>query len=236
MNLTDFIINALPITFLELLAALAGSFFLYKTRASKINKYLVLFLWITFFVEVIGAYAPLAYFSQYEYFSFVEGSLIEKNKWLYNCYSIYSYSFLTYYFLHYLRNSKLKWILYIILIGFIVSCILNLIFSGIFFTADAQYALLIGTALLVLSVILFYFELLQSDLILKLKQFLPMYISVGVMVFSLCVTPVDIFSKYFSAGNDVYVSLRSNVYLYTNIFMYSIFILGFLICARKTSY
>jgi hypothetical protein len=222
---------------MELLAALAGSFFLYKTNATKISKQLVLFLWITFAVELIAAYAPIAYFSNFEYFTFVKDTPVENNKWLYNIYSLYSYVFLTYYFHQNLQNLKWKLILRIILITFTIAAIINLIFSGVFYEADAQFTLLTGTLILVMSIIMFYFELLQSDLLLQLKRILPMYISVGVMVFSLCVTPVDIFSKYFSAENDSFVVLRNNVYLYTNIFMYTTFIIGFIICSKKrTSY
>ncbi|MBT8262320.1 MAG: hypothetical protein KJO05_05825 [Bacteroidia bacterium] len=222
---------------MELLAALAGSFFLYKTNAAKISKQLVGFLWITFIVEVIAAYAPIAYFSDYKYFSFVKDTVFEDHKWLYNMYSLFSAVFLTYYFHQHLRNIKWKLILQVTLIAFSVAAIINLIFSGVFFVSDAQFTLLIGTLILIMSIIMFYFELLQSDLLLQLKRILPMYISVGVMVFSLCVTPVDIFSEYFSEGNDSFVVLRNNVYLYTNIFMYTTFIIGFIICSKeKTSY
>ncbi len=222
---------------MELLAALAGSFYLSNTNASKISKQLVAFLWITFFVEVIAAYAPIAYFSEFKYFSFVKDTPFEDHKWLYNIYTLYSYIFLTYYFYQNLRNLKWRLILKVIIVTFAFAAVINLIFSGIFFEADAQFTLLAGTLILVMSIIMFYFELLQSDLLLQLKRILPMYISVGVMVFSLCVTPVDIFSKYFSAENVSFVALRNNVYLYTNVFMYTIFIIGFLICSRKkTSY
>ncbi|MBT8183315.1 MAG: hypothetical protein KJN76_00630 [Eudoraea sp.] len=222
---------------MELLAALAGSFYLSKTNATRISKQLVAFLWITFFVEVIASYAPIAYFSEFKYFAFVKDTPFENNKWLYNIYTLYSYVFLAYYFHQNLRNLKWRLILKVILVAFTVVAVFNLVFSGVFFTADAQFTLLTGTLILVLSIILFYFELLQSDLILQLKRLLPMYISVGVLIFNLCVTPVDIFSEYFSEENVSFIALRNNVYLYTNVFMYAMFIIGFLICSReKTSY
>ncbi len=234
MNLNDFLANTLPITIIELLAALAGSYFILKTKPKTRDRYLVLYLWITFIVEVIGAYAPIAYFTEYKYFAFVEDTPFRRNHWLYNLYTLYSYLFLSCYFILQLRNKKWKLILNVILVLFGISALLNLIFSGVYFDGEAQFTLLIGTLILVISIILFYFELLQSDLILQLKKFLPMYISVGILVFSLCVTPVDIFSKYFNVENTVYVDLRNNVFLYTNIFMYSMFTIGFIICSRKT--
>ncbi|MCW8981918.1 MAG: hypothetical protein OQJ83_11085, partial [Altibacter sp.] len=80
--------------------------------------------------------------------------------------------------------------------------------------------------------VLFYFELLRSDMLLQLKHFLPLYISAGVLVFNLCVTPIDIFSEYFK-NNTFLVELKVYVYLYANIFMYSSFIIGFIVCSKK---
>ena len=197
------------------------------------NRHLVIFLWITFFVEVIGAYAPIAYFSDYKYFSIVENTAFEDHKWLYNPYILYSYIFLPLYFVQLLRNQKWRFGLKAAIAVFGVSALLNLVFSGVYFESNALFTILVGTLLLIVCIILFYFELLQTDLILKLKKFLPMYISVGLMVFNLCVTPVDIFSEYFSEENTFFVKLHNAVYLYTNIFMYSLFAIGFIICSRK---
>ncbi|MGK0235945.1 MAG: hypothetical protein ACI9EK_002488, partial [Psychroserpens sp.] len=65
---------------MELIAALAGTYYLKKNaKNNKSEKYLILFLWFTLFVEIIGAYAPVAYFSNYQYFSFVENTVFEDN-------------------------------------------------------------------------------------------------------------------------------------------------------------
>lgn len=221
---------------MELLAALAGSFYLLRNDVSKVSRSFVFFLWVTVFIEIVGAYSPIAYFSDYDYFSFVKDSLIEDNAWLYNCYSVLFYSFLTYFFLANLTNNTWKYYLKFALMVFILSSILNLIFSGIFFKSDALFTIFAGTFLLILSIILFYFELFQSEIILKLTNFLPFYISIGVLVYTLCTVPVDIFSKYFSVQYPMFVDIKTQVYLYTNIFMYGIFALGFLICRRKTSF
>lgn len=118
---------------------------------------------------------------------------------------------------------------------FIIATILNLVLSDVYFTSASQFTALTGTLFLFLTVVVFYFELLQSDVLLNLKRFLPMYISIGILIFNLCLTPVDIFSEYFAPENPFYNQLRANVYLYGNIFLYSTFILGFLICRKKKS-
>lgn len=233
LEFIDYIGNTIPILLVEFLAAIVGIYYLKKETRLKSSVHLVTFLWLTLFVEVIGSYAPIAYFSDYKYFSFVEGTPFSKNYWLYNCFLIVSFSFFVYYFRSFIKSKKTRLLLKVLIFFFIFSSIINLLFSEVFFVGYSQYVTLTGTLLLFFSVVLFYFELLRSDFLLQLKQFLPIYISVGVLLYNLCVTPIDIFSNYFSAGNDYFVKLKNDVYLYANIFMYVTFIVGFIVCSRR---
>lgn len=236
MELSDFLVFILPIFFLEILAASAGSYYLKKTSPQITStKYFVLFLWCNVCVEIFGSYAPMAYFSDYEIFSFIAGTRFENNFWLYNIYNVLSFSFLTIYFTSFLKNKYWKVLFWILTIGFIVVSAIIINSNGTFFKSSSKFVTITGTLLLFFSVILFYFELLKSDLLLQIKRFLPFYISVGILVFNLCITPIDILSQYFSIadGNELFVKLHVNVLLYANIFMYLTFIFGFLICSRK---
>ncbi|AFL82022.1 hypothetical protein Aeqsu_2567 [Aequorivita sublithincola DSM 14238] len=236
MELSDFLFFILPIFILEVSAALAGSHYLKKTiPRSRSTRHFVYFLWFTVFVEFIGSYAPIAYFSDYRYFTFIKGTPFENNFWWYQIYILVSFSFLVLYFISFLKNTLLKRLFALLVVGFIISSVIIYIYTDGFFKSTSQYASITGTLLLFFSVILFYFELLKSNLLLQLKRFLPFYLSVGVLAFNLCVTPVEIFSEYFNleGGNNLFVKLRVNVLLYANIFMYAIFIVGFLICSRK---
>ena len=235
VELNDYIIFTLPINLAELFAALAGAIYLKKIQTkNKSTRYFVWFLWFTVVLETIGAYAPIAYFEGYDYFYFLKDSVFQDNNWVYNCYSLVSASFYTYYFGSYIQSKIWKLILKFLLITFIVSSVLNLTFSDVFFEEDSKYVNLGGTFLIFFAVSLFYFELLKSDLLLNLKRFLPLYVSIGVMIFYLCVTPLlSIFSDYFNSDNNMFVKLQVHLILFSNIFMYSFFILGFYICSRK---
>lgn len=223
---------------MELLAALAGTYYINKRSTEKVTKYFVAFLWLTFAVELIGAYPAIAYFSEYKYFSFVKDTPFRANYWLYNCFFLVSYSFYVYYFRSFIKNPMSRLFLKTLIILYVLSGIVNLFVTDVFFRAFSQYLGIVGSLMLLLSIILFFFELLKSDAILKLKKFLPFYISIGVFVFTLCITPLNIFMQHFNipTGDDLFVNLRANVYLYTNIFMYSTFILGFIICSTKKTY
>ncbi|MGK0295909.1 MAG: hypothetical protein ACI884_002081 [Ulvibacter sp.] len=85
-------------------------------------------------------------------------------------------------------------------------------------------------------IVLFYFQLLKSDVTLNLKFFLPFYISIGVLIFNLLITPIDIFDDFYSGEDILFTKIKNIVYLFSNLFMYSSFILGFIICRRKKSY
>lgn len=239
MELSEFLLYVFPIFTLEILAAISGIYYLKKgVLKFKSTKYLVLFLWLTVFVEVVGSYAPIAYFSDYKVFSVVLGTPFENNFWWYNIYTVLSYAFYVIYFISFLKNRYWKVIFQILVVVFLLSSLLIFLFSGTFFQGYSPYLTIAGTLLLFFSVVFFYFELLRSDLLLQLKGFLPFYISVGVLVFNLCVTPIELFIQYFNleGGNESFVTLRSNVLLYANVFMYSTFIIGFIVCSKTKKY
>lgn len=219
---------------MELSAIIAGCFYLKNNPNTKIvNKYLVYFLFYTLFNDLIGSYAPLAYFSNYKYFDFIRDTVFKNNYWWFNIYIIISFSFFIYYFSSFLINSKIKkWIKYLIVIYLITSTI-NLIFSNIFFNGYSIFTTVVGTIIVLFSIFLFYFDLLKSEEIIDLKKYLPVYISVGVLVYNLCVTPADIFSQYFNSDNDLYVKFSGLILITANVFMYITFIIGFLVCAKK---
>lgn len=239
MELEDFLLFILPVISLELLAAIAGSYYLKTAKTPfKNSKYLVYFLWFTVFVEIAGSYAPIAYFSNYKYFSFIKETPFENNQWWYNIFILINFSFFTYYFISFLRNKTVKAIAHILIAVFLIVSIGIYASTGTIFQVTLKFVIIMGTLILLLSVLFFYFELLRSDLLLQLKHFLPFYISVGVLVFNLCVTPVDILAEYFSGGeeNDLFIKLHVNVLLYANIFLYTSFILGFVICSRTKKF
>ncbi len=236
MEFNEFLLYILPIYILEVLAASAGTYYLRNSLSQfKNTKYLVYFLWLTVFVETVGFYAPAAYFSNYELFSFVKDTPFEDNYWWYNIYILISYSFYTFYFISFLKKKYWKTIFGVAVGTFLISSISVFSFTDIFFKGYSPFVSIAGTLLMFFSIVLFYFELLKSDLMLQIKRFLPFYISVGVLVFNLCLTPIEILNEYFNLenGNKLFVTLRSDVMLYVNIFMYSIYTLGFLICSRK---
>ena len=228
--------SVVPIHVVELLAALSGTYYLRKVPSLKSTRYLVIFLWITVILDLICAYPAIAYLSDYKYFGFVKNTPFDDNYWIYNIYIIVSYLFYVYYFRSFLKNRVLHGILKYLMILYLFLSLGYLFIDDVYFHGISDFASITGTLLLVFSVIVFYYELLKSDVLLNLKHFLPLYISVGVLIFHLCITPIDIFSEYYDVRNTFYVQLKANVYLYGNIFLYSTYIIGFLVCSSKKTF
>lgn len=196
---------------------------------------MVYFLWMTFFVELFGSYSGFAFYTDYKYFSFVEDTLFESNMWWYNIYSVVSFIFLSFYFVSFLKSKTAKNVFKILTGSFLFTSIISFFLSDDFFGTSSVFVSITGTLLILCVILYFYFELLRSDLILKILHFLPFYVSIGVLVFNLTVTPVDLLSKYFTTaeGNEIFVSLYLNVYLFANFFLYLSFIIGFIVCSKK---
>ncbi|MDC7995421.1 hypothetical protein [Altibacter sp. HG106] len=235
MSVSEYIISTAPISFVEIVAALCGIYYFRRNRGDQRTKYFVIFLWITAAVDILGAYAPIAYFSDYAIFGFVEKTPFRANYWLFNIYVILMFSFYSLYFSTFLRY---EWVQRAIRIGvglFVIAAGINLSQGEVFFSHVSPFSYGVGSLLTLFVILLFYFELLRSNIILHIRRYLPMYVSVGVMAFILCITPLEFYSGYFNlnTGNDQYVELRNVILMVTNIFMYSVFSIGFIICSRR---
>lgn len=201
----------------------------------KNSRLLVYFLWFIVFTELFGSYAPIAYYSEYRIFGFVENTAFQNNMWWYNIISIINFSFCTYYFSSFLRSDRLKFIFNSAIVIYLVVAVIYYGFSGEFYTESTGIMGIVGVLLLLISILVFYYQLLRSDLILTLKHFLPFYISIGVLFFNLIVTPIELLSEFLTVGesNVLFVELYINVLQIANIILYLSFIFGFIICSKK---
>ncbi|MFT4849224.1 MAG: hypothetical protein ACI83B_001762 [Sediminicola sp.] len=232
----DFIISVGPIYVIEILAAIAGTYYVKSSPSLKSTRWLVIFLWVTVLVEFITAYPVIAHYSNYKYFSFVENTPYADNKWIFNIYIILNFTFFIYYCGSYIEGRVIRRFVKYSAILYVISALGYLLITDIYFIETSPFSVIAGTILLFAVIILFYFQLLKSDTIVNLKYFLPFYISIGVLIFNLCITPIDIFSEFYSKKNTLFWEFKNIAYLLLNLSMYSIFILGFIICRKGKSY
>ncbi|GEQ86182.1 hypothetical protein ULMS_16900 [Patiriisocius marinistellae] len=237
MELTDYLFDVLPIFIIELLALIAGLIYLKTIKPTKSDYLIVGLLALTFLIELMSIYSPIAYFSNYEYFGFIKDTKYAQNTWMYNIYSIISFLLYSTYFKWKIRTKWHIQLISILLWVFAITSIINLLFTDVFFRTLSVYTDLAGTTVLLFSIGVYHIQLLRSDEILNFKLLLPFYISIGATILSLCFVPFAIYGGFFKSDiSEDFIQLQSNALLFVNLLVYSIYIFGFLICLKKKSY
>lgn len=218
------------------MASISGSLYIRKYRENSSSRYFVYFLWFIFFTELYGTIPSLAYYADYEgLFVYVKDTFIEKSQWwLYNIQIIFSFSFYVYYFGLNYKTPRLKSNMNILVLMYILGAIINLVFSGVYFIRISSFSYTVGTILLFIGGILYLYETLQSDKILSFYKIIPFYIAIGAIIFHLCVTPLFIYSKYYKSDKSPeFVQVYRIILTAANIFMYTCYTIGFIVCSRK---
>src|SRR5680860_392174 len=126
----------------ELIAALAGTFYLNKTKTQdKGLKLFVYNLWFILLIEMIGMYAAWNYFDDYKTFPGLRNSVFASNYWLYNSAKIIFLTVFFNVFISRISSFRLKKFLYGLTLFFIISAIANYIYC-LLYTSDAADDLL----------------------------------------------------------------------------------------------
>ncbi len=220
------------INLFELIAAIVGTIYIRKYRGDKISRYFVYFLWITVLFDTFFSWFPFLIVKQESLF-FLKDTFLFENHWAYNSYDILSFSFYLFLFLNYIESLRVKKVGLYVIIVFIITSLLNLMFSGVFYKSPALYSLIIGTLLLLVFIVYFYFQVLQSDKILDFYKILIFYISVGALVYHILVNPIFIYGEYYSKESPNYHKIYISILTFANIFMYTCYTIGFVVCSRK---
>jgi len=227
-------IQLIIVHLMELIAVIVGFLYTSKCREDKVSWYFVWFLVFIVVVETIGL-LPRLIDNNLEWLSFLKGTFFEKdNYWLYNPYLILSFLFYILYFARNIKSKKSKNILKGLAFFFFFSSIINLLFTDVFFKAISAYVFIFGGVLISIGIFLYFYEVFQSDIILHFGRLFPFYVAAGTLVFHLSITPLLIYSKYYSAStNPEFVKIYTNIITIANFFMYTCFSVGFIICFRK---
>lgn len=219
---------------LEILAAVIGVFYLKKINPSIEEKVFVGFLWFSVGVEILNSYAALAYFSEYTFLGFIKETPFRNNYWLGNIQLLVSNVVYVYFFGSLLRNKNTRIVLSIVTVTMMIAVFVDF-FIGDFFNAYSRVSALFGSLLVLLTILLFYLYLLTSNKLLNVQYYLPIYISVALLIYTLCISPLDFLSNYFktSTGNQLFVSFKVYTLFILNILLYLTYTFAFIVCSRK---
>lgn len=213
---------------IELLAALAGSYYYLKTKDNQIRIF-VWYLWLIVGVETFGMYG---YLLQNNYdnvlFIWIKNSVFCSNTWLYNIYSLVSIILFWKFYSLIIDDYISKKIIKFSTIIYIFFSVIYFTLSGAFFTKSIPYDVFFETFLVFIFVMLYYRQLLKSDKILFFYKLPVFYLSSGLLLWYLCITPLYIFDGYHYAINKDFIKFRNSFNSFANILLYSCYTFGFL--------
>lgn len=226
--------NIFLVHLLEVGAAIAGSYYLFnRTHVPPETRLMVYYLWLVVFVDFLGLYSIFEYFSGYKNLPFIKDTPWERNIWLFNSYHVIKFGVFFFFFAKQLHSRKIQKTAYLVGSIFIISLILYLVFSGEFFSQFSQLEAVGGTTLLLIIVLFYYYDLLKSNKILYFYKSIPFYISVGLLVWHLTVTPILIYNQYFHTSSPEFIKLHGLILILANVILYGLFIIGFIVCSRN---
>jgi len=219
--------------FVEIIAAITGILLLKKYKNSN-TKYFIYFLIYVTILELIGSYPD--YLAKYTFLSDIkvalEGTLFESNYWWFSIFwKIGSALFYSFYFIKILKTKLyIKMIKLSSILFFISSIIYIAINWSDFFISTLPFISIFGATIIILCVIFYFLEMLQSDTILTFYKSINFYISTTILIWWLVITPIVFYDVYFSTADWNFVILKWQIYLLMNIFMYSSFTIALIWC------
>ncbi len=156
-----------------------------------------------------------------------------KNHLPYNIYIIVSTLFYFYFYKHLLKNNKIKKIISaftFVFLGFYLYEVLVIkthFFNGFYFKS-----FVVGGILMVVVLILFLIEIINNEkLVFNIKKALIFWISVGLLLFYIGMTPIIISTNILNY-NITHISIITLL----NLIMYGLFSVGFVLSDKKYNY
>lgn len=172
--------------FLVVTAFLATIF--YKKYNKTFLKYFLVLIWCTVATELLGCY-----YSVY---------ISHNNIVVYNVYRVIEFSFYLLLFQNLVTKPRQKKIIKIFLGVYLVSVVINLFIQNFildYFT-NTYY---IGASLVIISIILYFSEILNSEKIINVTRMFSFWISIAVFMLYITTVPFKAISKYYEDSPNI---------------------------------
>lgn len=176
-------------------------------------KYLPLVLLFTIIAEVTGKYY---------------GS---PNVVVFNIYYVFYFSLLYYIFMRSIDQEKFKKYIKIAIVIYWIFYLRDLMFIDIFEKSFTP-SYLAGAGVLIFCIILYYISILQSSLVLVVKNDLLFWVSVGLFLFYIGYLPIKILRTWFYEYDKFFVILQVIQFSLVTV-MYLFFLTGFLWMTKR---
>ncbi|MCH4823705.1 hypothetical protein ML462_11040 [Gramella lutea] len=221
--------NLWPTYLFEFIAALAGLTYLWKT-GTKVpdERFLIHYLVFIFLADLfILIYSTYGYVYKFQYLEFILGTPFQSQFWLYNILILGICSSFIYYFILLFESRELKRLFKLIIVFYLLSSIVAY-FIGDFFKSN-DYSFSMGSILICIAIGAYYLEILKSHNTLEIHKKLCFYVSIGLLVYNLCLIPMHLFQDYVqsNSGDSEFYQVYNMILKLSNFFMYSMFTIGF---------
>lgn len=189
---------------------------LYKNTALK---FLPIVLFVTMVTEFLGTYLKNSGNTQLIFTIF-------------NGYYLIHFSIFFYIFMKMIENERFKKNIQIGFGIFLLFFLSDIVFTG-FFKDSFTRTYIAGASILIFCIILYYISILQSSLVLVVKNDLLFWVSVGLFLFYIGYLPIKIIKTWFYKP-DSFFDLLLIIQFSLIILMYLFFLTGFLWMKKRS--
>ncbi|SEL22222.1 hypothetical protein SAMN04487910_2066 [Aquimarina amphilecti] len=202
----------------ETTTAIFATIYYYKYKNTVLLKYFIYLLWYIVFNELLGYYIR---------------SLDLKNAIIHNIYNLVNFTYLLLLYRHHFKNKKNKKAAVIFIVLYILTFIINGFFEN-YLIEHQRFPYIIAAIFLVITILLYFFEILNSEQVLHAKKNLLIWISFGLLIYFVGNLPFRILRNYYLELTDA--TIHFLVIFTLTVIMHFCFIIGFIWSNRKQQY
>lgn len=197
---------------IEIVTAIVATIFYYKYK----NTYLKYFLFILWYIVIneISGYCCRTFYNK-------------NNSILYNIYYIINFTFLLSVYRNFISNRSYKTYINFFIIIYWISCIINLFYENCFKEAQV-IPYIIASTFLIVSIVMYFIEILRSEQILKITRNLLFWISIGLLLFHIGYIPYKIVQKFLKIDSIIHLENLRSIFYSLILILNICYIIGFI--------
>lgn len=218
----------------ELIPLLIGVFTFKKFKQTPI-VYFILFLFYTVLVENIGSSIAIV---------FREGEIFEdyghlrkyrffaSNFWWFGIFwTIGSVLFWSFFYQKIISNERYRKILNVSTYFFLIMVSIYTLFNiDLFFKNVLSFNKILGSIVILMAIVFYFLDVLQSDIILTFYKSIYFYISIALFFWWIVTMPPYFYQRFVTIKNLELFNVLKLIRLTSNVFMYTTFALALLLC------
>ena len=216
---------------LELLAALAASYYMVRTKDTSV-RYFVYYLWFIVFVETLAMYPLLYNLTDDAFIQKIADSKFRDNHWLYSLYNPIAVFFIGRFLIDNTKKIVSHRIIRSLSLGYLIFAVCYFLYTGTFFERSIPYDWVVSTFIIFIMVVIYLRELMNSQRILSFYKSPILMVLIVLLLWYICITPLLIYETHFVVSNQTFIDFYRVFLDSSNFILYSWYIFAFLFSLR----